>query len=83
MNKYVVRQPIKDKEGNLFGYEILFQEEKGSGLYGIDCHIRPLRGRKEQGGLLFGGYGVLRGGQHALPAAAQICGALHGRAGAV
>lgn len=29
MNKYVVRQPIKDKEGNLFGYEILFQEEKG------------------------------------------------------
>ncbi len=33
MNKYVVRQPIKDKEGNLFGYEILFQEEKGSGLY--------------------------------------------------
>ena len=33
MNKYVVRQPIKDKQGNLFGYEILFQEEKGSGLY--------------------------------------------------
>ena len=33
MNKYVVRQPIKDREGNLFGYEILFQEEKGSGLY--------------------------------------------------
>ena len=33
MNKYVVRQPIKDKAGNLFGYEILFQEEKGSGLY--------------------------------------------------
>ncbi len=33
MNKYVVRQPIKDKKGNLFGYEILFQEEKGSGLY--------------------------------------------------
>ncbi len=26
MNKYVVRQPIKDKQGNLFGYEILFQE---------------------------------------------------------
>ncbi len=33
MNKYVVRQPIKDIQGNLFGYEILFQEEKGSGLY--------------------------------------------------
>ena len=33
MNKYVVRQPIKDKQGNLFGYEILFQEERGSGLY--------------------------------------------------
>ncbi len=32
MNKYVVRQPIKDIQGNLFGYEILFQEEKGSGF---------------------------------------------------
>lgn len=27
MNKFVVRQPIKDRQSNLFGYEILFQGE--------------------------------------------------------
>lgn len=32
MNKYVVRQPIKDSQNNIFGYEILFQEEN-EGLY--------------------------------------------------
>lgn len=30
MSKYVVRQPIKDRENNIFGYEILFQVENGS-----------------------------------------------------
>lgn len=32
MNKYVVRQPIKDKNQDILGYEILFEVEKG-GLY--------------------------------------------------
>lgn len=30
MNKYVVRQPIKDAQQNIFAYEILFHDEGGS-----------------------------------------------------
>lgn len=38
MSKYVVRQPIKDADRNIFGYEILFQV-KDEGLYNNDYAV--------------------------------------------
>ena len=49
---------------------------KGRCGHGNPHHLRPLRGREEQGGLLFGGHGLLYRGQYARRHDPEICGAL-------
>ena len=52
-------------------------------FHGFYHYFRPVRGGKEQNGLLPGGHGLLCGGQHARGPDPQICRAVHGGPGAL